>query len=480
MKLKKSAEIFRRILPIAFTSTLGLSTAFLAAEEVSIGKANNSGLENKISSIEQRLFKVAQPISTQNILGMGNIRARQIGVDLPHAKIELLFTDIPSTPINPDYCLTISYAKKPILISSEEFLDVGLNGLESDNPIPNPEFSIISDEYNIRNHEGMIENKLPSLSRKEIREINSRLFRYLTQIEVYTRNQSGILESIKPNDLGIQYPKEVPVAGILGWEEPLPGFEVSSLDVIFQNRLYDRIQLIKIDPREYKFSVYNDPNLRTVEKWREDLDALAVINTSFYHSDPYGFPLTPIISQGTIKGPKLWKTLDKRCAAFLAEPKDKSEQIVKIIEFENNSIVDMGKLDYFEGILNYPSLLQPDNHDVAPHLLLPQRRANRTFIGLDKEGRVILGTTENGFFDLGRLGRFLDSVTDLNLEYALNMDGGPPACMAIEAGNFKYTHYGSWEVNEQSGSKTGSFQYGWTNKNASKWEIPNVVAVTTR
>src|SRR3989338_11218547 len=127
--------------------------------------------------------------------------------------------------------------------------------------------------------------------------------------------------------------------------------------------------------------------------------------------------------------------------------------------FKKNSVVNMQQLGYKEGILNYPCLLHPDKNHVGQYLLRPQRRANRTFICLDREGKVILGTTENGFFDLGRLCRFLDSVTELNLEYALNMDGGPPACMTIKAGDFEYTHYGSWEVNEGSSSNNRDFKY---------------------
>ena len=480
-KNRKFNGLLKRILPTMLSTTLGISTPISMSAESTTKKPANSQLEDKISSIEYKLFEASSLVSTQNAPGMVKMTARQIGVSLPNGKVEVLFTDDPNSAALPDYCLVVTYKNQPKLMPHEEFLDAGLDGLkQSKNVNSDSDLLIVEDEYNTREINGVLEEKLSSLSNEELKEKNSMLFRYLTQVLAYSSNSAGALEAIKPNDLGIQNPREIPQAGFLAWSELSSGFEVSSLDVIFRDKLFDRIELIRIDPNKYKFSVHNDPSLRTIEKWREDLGALAVINTSFYHRDPYGFPLTPIISNGATKGPKSWKTLDKRCGAFLAEPVDSNVPLVKIVEFENNSVVNMQQLGYKEGILNYPCLLHPDKNLVGQYLLRPQRRANRTFICLDRESKVILGTTENGFFDLGRLGRFLDSVTELNLEYALNMDGGPPACMTIKAGDFEYTHYGSWEVNEGSSSNNGDFKYGWTNRNALEWKIPNVLAVKKR
>src|SRR3989344_5549879 len=395
-KNRKFNGLLKRILPTMLSTTLGISTPISMSAESTTKKPANSQLEDKISSIEYKLFEASSLVSTQNAPGMVKMTARQIGVSLPNGKVEVLFTDDPNSAALPDYCLVVTYKNQPKLMPHEEFLDAGLDGLkQSKNVNSDSDLLIVEDEYNTREINGVLEEKLSSLSNEELKEKNSMLFRYLTQVLAYSSNSAGALEAIKPNDLGIQNPREIPQAGFLAWSELSSGFEVSSLDVIFRDKLFDRIELIRIDPNKYKFSVHNDPSLRTIEKWREDLGALAVINTSFYHRDPYGFPLTPIISNGVTKGPKSWKTLDKRCGAFLAEPVDSNGPLVKMVEFENNSVVNMQQLGYKEGILNYPCLLHTDKNHVGQYLLRPQRRANRTFICLDREGKVILGTTEN-------------------------------------------------------------------------------------
>ncbi len=71
--------------------------------------------------------------------------------------------------------------------------------------------------------------------------------------------------------------------------------------------------------------------------------------------------------------------------------------------------------------------------------------ANRSFVGQDEEGRVVIGTTTDGFFSLDRFARFLLNAR-LGLTLALNLDGGPVASQAISLNGFERRSYGRWEA----------------------------------
>ena len=51
-------------------------------------------------------------------------------------------------------------------------------------------------------------------------------------------------------------------------------------------------------------------------------------------------------------------------------------------------------------------------------------RARRTVIAQDKEGRILFVITPRGHFTLHQLSLYL-TESDLNLDIALNLDGGP-------------------------------------------------------
>ena len=89
---------------------------------------------------------------------------------------------------------------------------------------------------------------------------------------------------------------------------------------------------------------------------------------------------------------------------------------------------------------------------------------------------IILGNTQGGFFSLRRLGMFLKSLEEPDFVYVLNLDGGPPACLAVKAGALEYVQYGIWESNDSSGQEV----LYWNDVNFTKWKIPIVISVKQR
>ncbi len=282
--------------------------------------------------------------------------------------------------------------------------------------------------------------------------------------------------AIASDDASIKFPDQIPGYKKIEWSEPLPGFFAGNVSVLFHNRLVDRIQILRVDPERYKFGVHNDPQLRTIETWREDLDALAVINGSYYKAKPvYGAPLTPVLMDGKFAGVNGYRS---KHGVFLAEPVDPTKPKATFVDFGGSvtKITEqfLKKFGYKEAVVSYPVLLDYKGSVRAKNN--PKWRATRTFTGMDKNGYVILGNTQGGFFSLYRLGQFLKSLKELDLVYVLNMDGGPPACMDVKAGEFRYTNYGIWESNDASGREI----IYWNDQNRSKWRIPNVISVCKR
>jgi len=71
--------------------------------------------------------------------------------------------------------------------------------------------------------------------------------------------------------------------------------------------------------------------------------------------------------------------------------------------------------------------------------------ANRSFVGQDATGRVIVGTTADAFFSLDGLARFLRDAP-LGLTIALNLDGGPVASQGISLNGYERRIHGRWEA----------------------------------
>jgi hypothetical protein len=229
--------------------------------------------------------------------------------------------------------------------------------------------------------------------------------------------------------------KEPPTTlpGPLSWREIAPGFEVGALPVMADGAEVDRIDLARIDPARFRFVVRNasvgDKNL---DEWLAATGAALIVNGSYYSR--HGVPVTPFLSDGILLGPKSY---DAKAGAFVASP--------DFVGIRDLALEDWH--DAFAGaddaMVSYPLLIAADGSSRIPrpsHWL-----ANRSFVGQDEAGRVIIGTTADAYFSLDRLAAFLRSAP-LGLTLALNLDGGPVACQGIALNGFERRTYGRWEM----------------------------------
>jgi hypothetical protein len=251
--------------------------------------------------------------------------------------------------------------------------------------------------------------------------------------------------------------------GVLRWREVDPGFEVGELAVRAGATEVDRLLLARIEPARYRFAVHIDPQgARGLDGWTRALDAVLVVNGSYFART--GHPSTPVISEGRMLGPS---TYDAVHGAFVASA-------------ERAEIRDLAALDWREAfasadnaMVSYPLLLAADGSHRVP--ADSGWLANRSFIGEDGEGRIIIGSTKSGFFTLARLAAFLRKAP-LGLTEALNLDGGPVACQGIALSAYRRRHCGLWELQPTPGGGARMLP-------ASPWTqspMPIVVAVYPR
>lgn len=223
-------------------------------------------------------------------------------------------------------------------------------------------------------------------------------------------------------------------SGLLVWQEIEKGYEVAELPVIQDGIEVDRILLNRIAPDRFRFAVRNAPDGdKAIDEWEKELpQAILIVNGSYYGLK--GEPDTPIISNGMESGPKSY---DAKAGAFVAgagfaDIKDLTSQTWQsAFKGAHNAMV------------SYPLLIGDDGQT---HVATKSRwLANRTFVGRDGRGFVIIGTTKEAFFSLSRLAEFLKNAP-LDLKTTLNLDGGPIACQSVRLKGFHRKFYAGWEA----------------------------------
>ncbi|MEM7819389.1 MAG: phosphodiester glycosidase family protein [Candidatus Aenigmatarchaeota archaeon] len=221
------------------------------------------------------------------------------------------------------------------------------------------------------------------------------------------------------------------------WCELRKGLYFTRLIVYRDNEPVDSMGLVKADPNYNKFRVFHDrENPKTIEKWQEYTNADVIFNSSYYQDtlDPVGL----IITNGKMKGPKVNKAMK---GMFVAEPVDDRKPKATIIDF-SEELFDYKNPKWMEGVQSFPMLLDKNGNIGVKN---SRWYANRTVLCTDRDGNIIVLTTEGGYFSLYDMGLFLRE-SELNIKNALNMDGGYEAEMMVKTDKLIYLTYGQWET----------------------------------
>jgi Phosphodiester glycosidase len=230
-----------------------------------------------------------------------------------------------------------------------------------------------------------------------------------------------------------------PVAspGPLSWTKRADGFETAELSAFAGGEEVDKILLARLDPEKYRFQIHNrSAGDRKLGDWMRALDASLVVNGSYF--DGKGRPATPLVSHGFASGPQEYHAANRALIV--------SDDLVGIRDLHRENWKDLFNTARY-ALVSYPLLVAPEHYPVKSGA---RWLANRTFVGQDSSGLIILGTTSDAFFSLERLPRFLNEAP-LDLVLALNLDGGPVACQGISIPGYSRDFCGQWELNHEDG-----------------------------
>ena len=253
------------------------------------------------------------------------------------------------------------------------------------------------------------------------------------------------------------------------WENVSEGIDFSRIYAYDKDQKVDSIAVLKIDDKKNKFLVKHSYEPLTVDNWQKTLNAPVVFNASFFETDMN--PTTEIISEGKVAGYNGEKALDiqkeylKIKGFFLAEPSKKGKSLTDIVDLSKETV---NVQDWKEGVTSYPMLVYKDGS-----IKVKQRegwRANRTAIAKDKEGKLLLFSTEGGYFTLNEFANFLKE-SKFNIYEALNLDGGLAAGLYVKTPKKEYSNYGWMEKNTL---------WGDVSHRATRTKLPCVIAVYKR
>jgi uncharacterized protein YigE (DUF2233 family) len=200
-----------------------------------------------------------------------------------------------------------------------------------------------------------------------------------------------------------------------GWQSLGNGIELRRLKVE-SSGVSHRLWLARLDPARVRFRVgYDRANPRLVSEWFAGGQFLLVVNAGFFTEDYNATGL--IISDGTRSGQSytgfggMFAVRPDRVRVrwLVNEPYSANEPLRQAVQAFPMLVHSGGK----------PGIAEDDG-----------KLARRTVVGQDRQGRIVFVISPEMFFTLKTLSTFL-AASDLELDTALNLDGGPSSGMLI-------------------------------------------------
>ncbi|MCB8985370.1 MAG: phosphodiester glycosidase family protein [Ardenticatenaceae bacterium] len=204
-----------------------------------------------------------------------------------------------------------------------------------------------------------------------------------------------------------------------GWQTLQPGLEQRTLHLFDETgAARERLVMLRLEPTQFTFRVAYRPGApQSIPQWQAETDALLVVNGGFFTPENVATGL--IITEGVANGSSYGDF-----AGMLAI--DDGGPHLRWLR-ERPYTPDEPLL---YALQSFPMLVQPGGA-----LGFPEEdgvKARRTVIAQDRNGRVLFIFAPWGSLTLHELSRFLVQ-SDLDLDIAFNLDGGPSTGMLLAA-----------------------------------------------
>ncbi len=217
--------------------------------------------------------------------------------------------------------------------------------------------------------------------------------------------------SSSPTPYPTPMPTFTPEPPDTGWQLLLPGVELRQINVE-DGPVTERVTIVRLDPEVARFRVHYDPARPLhVSGWADLLEAPLVVNGGYF--TPENETVGLLVSQG-----HTWGRPYGDFAGMFAVTADGSVSVrwLRLQPYDPNEPLQ-------EAIQSFPVLVKPGGMMGFPADADDGRPARRTVVAQDRQEAVLFITAPRGYLSLHKLAVFLSS-SDLNLDVALNLDGG--------------------------------------------------------
>jgi uncharacterized protein YigE (DUF2233 family) len=222
------------------------------------------------------------------------------------------------------------------------------------------------------------------------------------------------------------------------WRSLEPGLDFGTLrGEPFCRRGSAAIAVLRVDPRRYRLNVQHSSTESgrqplDVLEWRRRTDALAVVNAGQYYPDFSYMGL--LVSGGRVVSPKRHPNYQ---AAFVAEP-SRGKEAARVLDLSSERI-DLREGDWDEVAQSFMLF----DRQGALRVRKTDRVANRTVVGEDPHGRVLVIVTVGGY-KLWELAQLLQDGP-LQISHAMCMDGGAESKLCVRTDRLTYASFGPWD-----------------------------------
>jgi uncharacterized protein YigE (DUF2233 family) len=213
----------------------------------------------------------------------------------------------------------------------------------------------------------------------------------------------------------------VPPSADTGWQPIEPGVELRQMDVGGRYGA-ERATIVRLDPGAVRFRVGYDPaDPRRLSAWAAESGALVAINGGFFTAENNAIGI--VVSNGQRWG----STLDSFAGMFAVTPEERvSLRWLTAWPYDPSEPLA-------EAVQSFPVLVKPGGQMGFPADADDGAPDRRTVIAQDRAGRIVVVVAPSGLLSLHELAEFLTSA-DLDLDVALNLDGGSSTGLWLVAG----------------------------------------------
>ncbi|HLO15142.1 MAG TPA: phosphodiester glycosidase family protein [Anaerolineales bacterium] len=208
--------------------------------------------------------------------------------------------------------------------------------------------------------------------------------------------------------------KAIPDAGSASWFMLQPGLERRLIRIYNdQNQPVESVYIWRLDQKSFRLDVAFSETPKSLESWQRETNAALVMNGGYFsvENEKY-FPDGLTI----VNGKPFGRSFNGFGGVLAINPF--RAELRWLVEKPYNAYEPLQA-----ALQSFPILVKPGGQLGFGAEREDHKKARRTVVAQDREGRILFIVAPEGYFTLHQLSVYL-TESDLNLDVAVNLDGG--------------------------------------------------------